>query len=310
MTDSISPDKSQHDDVLVDRILDAARAHNRQIPVPSLCDMRQDLSSRLASESRIYTETPATKGRNGRGSFPLAVQVFAAVCALIAIIGLLANTVLNRASPSAGVWTYSTGNGQRATLTLPDGSQVLLNVASRLDVPVDYERGNRALRLEGAALFTVVNRSRAPFSVMAGPGTVRVLGTRFFVRHYATDTVATISVHDGKVEVGSNVLTAEQQVTVSARGVSEIQVASAGSLDVTHGMPTFNQTPLWNAIPELNRWYNADIRLGDSVISMQHVSGKFKAGSLTDLRAILTMMFDVRIVQEGRVLTLYSRSRD
>lgn len=307
MTDSISPDKLSYDDVLVDRILDAARVHNRQIQAPSFSKMQEDLSCRLATESRSYAGAPVARDRNGRGPSRLGIQIFATVCALAAAIGLFANTILNRTAPSVGVWTYSTGNGQRATLTLPDGSQVLLNVASRLEVPVDYERGNRALRLDGAALFTVVNRSRAPFSVIAGPGTVRVLGTRFFVRHYATDTAATISVHDGKVAVGSKVLTAEQQVAVSARGVSEIQAISTGPLDVMHGMLTFNQIPLPDAIAELNRWYDADIRLGDSVIAMQNVSGKFKSGSLTDLRAILSMMFDVKIVQEGRVLTLYSR---
>ena len=52
------------------------------------------------------------------------------------------------------VSTYTTLSGERANIMLPDGSTVALNVASRLEVPVDYAAGNHTLHLVGEALFT------------------------------------------------------------------------------------------------------------------------------------------------------------
>jgi ferric-dicitrate binding protein FerR (iron transport regulator) len=67
--------------------------------------------------------------------------------------------------------------------------------------------------------------------------------------------------------------------------------------------------PLVEAVPELNRWYDADIRLGDKVIQQQRIVGGFKAGSITDLVSILEMTYNVRVEREGRVLTLYTRGQ-
>ncbi|HXC25682.1 MAG TPA: FecR domain-containing protein, partial [Gemmatimonadaceae bacterium] len=74
-----------------------------------------------------------------------------------------------RRAPS--VLAYTTGNGERATITLPDGGTVALNVASRLEVPMDYTAGDRSVRLVGEGVFTVPQRQRSPFTVVAG-GTV------------------------------------------------------------------------------------------------------------------------------------------
>ncbi len=205
----------------------------------------------------------------------------------------------------AGVSTHTTGNGQRTTITLPDGSTVLLSVASRLEVPADYDRGNRTLRLEGEALFTVVHSQGRPFTVIAGPSTTRVLGTSFAVRHYPGDTAAVVAVRDGKVVVQSQVVIQAEQVTIGAQGAGAVRPTSPTQFSFASGVLTFNGMLLPDAIPQLNRWYDADIRLGDSSLETQNIVGGFKSGSLTDLAAILEMMYSVRVVRDGRVLTLY-----
>ncbi|HXC24982.1 MAG TPA: FecR domain-containing protein, partial [Gemmatimonadaceae bacterium] len=65
--------------------------------------------------------------------------------------------------------------------------------------------------------------------------------------------------------------------------------------------------PLPAAIVELDRWFDADIRLGDPMLEKQRIKGEFAAGSLADLSAILELTYNVRVVRDGRVLTLYPR---
>jgi transmembrane sensor len=203
--------------------------------------------------------------------------------------------------------TYTTGNGQRATITLPDSSTVMLDVASRLDVPLDYMAGHRTVRLVGEGLFTVHRHVGTPFTVAAGATTTRVLGTSFVVRRYATDTTALIAVREGKVAVGSTVVTANRFVTVGRAGVSHLRASDASLYTFATGILTIDDLPLPAAIMELDRWYDVDLRLGSPTLATQFVQGKFAAGSPGDLAAILEWTFDVRVVRDGRVLTLYPR---
>ena len=210
-------------------------------------------------------------------------------------------------SSVAAATIYTTAPGQRATITLPDGNTVALNVASRLEIPANDAAGRHTLRLSGEALFTVRHHDMTPFTVIAGPATARVLGTSFVVRHYATDSVATVAVRDGKVAVHSVVLTAARQVEVRQDGAMRVSPADPAQFSFAAGVLTLGDTPLSVAAVELGRWYDADIRLGDPSLTTQRVKGKFAAGSLADLAAILEWTFEVRVVRDGRILTLYPR---
>jgi len=203
--------------------------------------------------------------------------------------------------------TYATMNGERATITLPDGSHVTLGVASQLDVPTDFARRDRTLRLKGEAVFAVAHQGGMPFTVVAGATVARVLGTTFLVRRYATDTTTVVAVREGKVAVRSVVLAATQQISVSLTGQTRLQPADAALFTFTTGVLTLEDMTLAHAIAELDRWYDVDIRLGDPALAMQGIGGKFLAGSVSDLAALLEMTFDVRVVRDGRVLTLYPR---
>jgi transmembrane sensor len=202
---------------------------------------------------------------------------------------------------------YAVANGKQSTITLPDGSQVLLNAASSLEVPVDYDRGNRTIRLVGEALFTVAHHSGSPFTVVAGPSKTQVLGTRFSVRYYPEDSAAVVAVQDGKVSVQSQVLTAMQQLVVNSRGIaSQIYPANPARFSFASGLLVLDNVPLSEAIAELNRWFDVDLRLGDPSLGKTIlVAGSFQSGSVTDLMGLLQETFNVRVVRNGKTLTIY-----
>ncbi len=231
--------------------------------------------------------------------------------AATAVLSLLLAAFVLRTSnvtPNSSTTAYSTRNGERAEITLSDGTHVSLNVGSRIDIPDNFNRGDRTVRLTGEASFHVQHATGNPFTVIAGPSITRVLGTRFVVRHYSADSVVLVSVRDGKVAMNNNiVLTAMQQVRVSLGGTSPITRAIPGQFTFESGVLTLGAIPLLDAIPELNRWYDANICLGDSSLITQQIAGEFATGSISDLAEILEMTYGVRVVRNGRNLTLFSR---
>jgi ferric-dicitrate binding protein FerR (iron transport regulator) len=200
--------------------------------------------------------------------------------------------------------TYTTDNGQRANILLPDGSTVILNVASRLDLPADFGAAHRALTLHGEGLFTVMHQGGAPFTVTVGQSTIRVLGTTFAVRRYNSDTVTKVAVREGRVAVHAAVVDAHQQVQIDANNTARVSSADPAQFSFATGMLTIDREPLKDAVAELDRWYDVDIRVQDTSVAMHLLQGTFKTGSVNDLAAMLEYTFGVRVVRDGRVLTL------
>ncbi|CAA9243967.1 MAG: hypothetical protein AVDCRST_MAG56-1540 [uncultured Cytophagales bacterium] len=130
-----------------------------------------------------------------------------AAAAVVALL-LLAAGAWYRAGRAGGGTEYATGYGQTRTVTLPDGSRVLLNANSRLRTPARWPEGaRREVWLEGEAFFTVTKQSGRPdggtegarFVVHTGQVDVEVLGTRFNVTNRRGQT--TVTLNEGKVKL-------------------------------------------------------------------------------------------------------------
>jgi len=287
----------------------------RTKPAVNLDAFVQQLQGRIAradtvrATDRVVTQFPTLTKPSQRRPFRSRAVWYGTLGVSIASVAFVTLIAGNRPSPGTATQftTYATTSGQRANIVLPDGSTVALNVASRLYVPVDYAAGNHRLRLDGEALFTVRHLEGTLFSVVAGAVSANVLGTSFAVRHYTTDTTTTVSVREGKVAVRSAVLTAVRQAVVNRQGEVRVQAATPEQFSFAAGVLTLNDVPFSRAIVEFDRWYDADIRLGDPALATRRLTGQCAAGSLADLVELLEFTFDVRVVRDGRVLTLYTR---
>ncbi|GAB2817223.1 FecR domain-containing protein [Comamonas piscis] len=76
-----------------------------------------------------------------------------------------------------------TGTGQRQTFTLPDGSELLLDARSAVDL--DFGADRRRVKLRRGALLVQARPATnglPPFEVLSPHGSIQALGTRFSVR--------------------------------------------------------------------------------------------------------------------------------
>ena len=94
-----------------------------------------------------------------------------------------------------------TAQGSKGRFTLPDGSVVWLNEASKLTYPDRFAGDKREVVLEGEAYFEVEKDTLKPFVVQAGALSVEVLGTSFDVNSYASETSIQTALLEGSVKI-------------------------------------------------------------------------------------------------------------
>ena len=185
-------------------------------------------------------------------------------------------------NPNASV--YRTAVGERSTITLPDGSVATLNTDTVLKVAfTDTARGVRLVR--GQALFEVAHNKSRPFEVYAGDRTITALGTVFDVR-IDGDGVK-VALVEGRVRVRPRAprpagAAPAPQVVMAAGEVLEAQRAQpmvVRNLDVMRetswrsGVVVFDETPLSEAVAELNRYSHERLLIDDPSIAGLHVTG-------------------------------------
>lgn len=163
-------------------------------------------------------------------------------------------------------------------VTLADRSQLTLDAGSA--VAVDFDHGERRVRLLRGAAFFEVTHTGQPFLVEAAGGEVRVLGTQFEVREQ--DAGAQVTVRSGRVAVTAGEgqqareLTANQQLAYAegvAGGVEAVD--SEGRLAWRQGWLNYYQVPLGQVVEDLGRYYPGRILLLDGEMAQRKVSGSF-----------------------------------
>ncbi len=106
----------------------------------------------------------------------------------------------NVISDNRGMETQNNSNTNQ-TLTLPDGSKVVLEKNSSIIVSEDFGKVNRTVLLKGKAFFKVVRNEKKPFLVRMGNLVTEVLGTSFKVGSDNQNKSIEVAVISGKVSV-------------------------------------------------------------------------------------------------------------
>lgn len=200
--------------------------------------------------------------------------------------------------------------GQRARLTLDDGTVVWLNAQSTLTYPAVFTGNERHVTLSGEGFFEVTHNPDKPFTVSAQDLFITVLGTEFNVSAYEKETGTEISLIDGSVkvwnELGSEkVLTPNQQLTYIN---GEMLIASIDHREYflwKDGIYSFNNEPFVDIMRKLERYYNVKIEVRDLPVSDWEYTGKFRQqdGIETIIR-ILQIAYPFKMEKKDDVIIL------
>jgi len=157
--------------------------------------------------------------------------------------------------------------GEHKKISLPDGSEVIINSVSKLSYSVKNWQKERLVQLEGEAFFKVKKGSR--FMVESANGKVEVKGTVFNV--YSRAKLMEVKCTEGIVAVSSTknqtVLLKENQGVKFVSGKKEMETFELGAVNKNlwlDGQYYFSNEHLENVFHELERQFAVKIEFSDN----------------------------------------------
>lgn len=199
-------------------------------------------------------------------------------------------------------WTADlrTGVGERRSLALADGTQLVLNTASAVDVR--YGAGERRLRLLAGEIAVTTARDAAarPFLVETDQGEAQALGTRFVVRAAARGRTR-ITVYEGAVRLrplddphATLVLQAGQQASLDSRSIGPAQPAHEDAGAWVDGMLVARDMPLADVLAELARYSPHPLGC-DPAVAQLRVSGSYPVADVGRVLDVLSATLALQV---------------
>jgi transmembrane sensor len=199
---------------------------------------------------------------------------------------------------------YHTAVGERRTLVLADGTELILNTDSAINV--QYQAHERRIRLiSGELLITTAKDPLArPFLIETEHGTAQALGTRYTVRQLPQTTA--VNVYQGAVRIRPRhaseqpvVLQAGQQGRYDDQQVLSVAQADQSGIDWSKGFIVARSMRLADLMAELNRYSSASLSCDPSIGDLL-VSGSFPLDDIGKVVETLAATLDVQAESVSR----------
>lgn len=199
-------------------------------------------------------------------------------------------------------WTADlrTATGEQKTITLADGTRLVLNTATAVDVA--FTASERRIALVAGEIFITTAQDPSPtprpFIVRTDHGNLRPLGTRFNVRRL--DDSTRVAVFEGAVEVRpidasqAAIVRVGEQMAFTASALQAAQPADASAALWERGMLLAQDMSLGDLVTELSRYHRGVLRCDPAVAGLT-VSGSFPVADTQASLALLEKSLPVRI---------------
>lgn len=191
---------------------------------------------------------------------------------------------------------YRTATGEIKPIVLSDGSQLVLNTASAVDVRYSAEK--RLILLHSGEISLITGRDDRPFWVESRQGAMRALGTHFLVRENNDQTQLTVLEHAVEAQLAQfpqekRRVNAGEQISFSAAAFGQQQAAGNGD-SWTRGVLSVSQWRLDQVLAELARYRHGRLDC-DPAIAGLRVSGSFPLREPDRALLLLSQTLPIRL---------------
>ena len=193
----------------------------------------------------------------------------------------------------------STPAGTTTTITLSDGTEVLLSANSRLEYSKSFSADKREVKLVGEARFNVAKDAERPFIVHTRQLQTQVLGTVFDVKAYP-QTPADVTLYEGKVEVSLNGTAPRQmqpgeQAFLNKEGKLQLTKVSEETGKWAEGKFAFDNQKLMAVMQEIGSWYNISVVFHSRPLLEERIY--FRMERVKEVKGVLQVLNDMGIAK-------------
>lgn len=210
-----------------------------------------------------------------------------------------------------------TNRGEKAQVRFSDGTEVILNSASSIRFPKEFQGSKREVYLDGEALFKVAHDPSQPFIVHAQEAKIQVLGTEFNVKGWEEDEKTEVVVREGKVSVNSNKpeLSTESEVILTEGYMTELirgeaptpatRVESKYYLLWTSGGMHFDNTPIQKVFKDIERRFDVNISTERREILQVPFTSTFQYAELDEVLSVIAASLGTDFARSEREVMFY-----
>lgn len=213
---------------------------------------------------------------------------------------------------------YQTNYGQMQTIVLPDGSKVILNANSRLEINKEWKKTeNREVSLVGEAFFEVEKKpaTKQKFIVHTADLDIVVLGTSFNVSDRYAKTKVVLK--EGAIRLRLNNeqrLENEQEILMQVGEMVEFskkenklikkKVNTERYASWKENKLIFEDTPMQEIALLIQENYGLNVSFEDESLAKRKITGTIPSQNLQILLSSLETIFNVKITQKDNRLIL------
>lgn len=247
--------------------------------------MREFLALRkLYDLSLWHTENSRERKIRKIGFSPRKLGVELLKVAAILLIGFFVNQrfISTPQEEEVRTQTIRVPAGQRAEVTLSDGTHVWLNSRSSLEFPNRFGEGHREVRLDGEGYFDVHADKENPFTVRTPKYDIQVLGTEFNVKAYSGSELFETALLRGNVKIRAPHLREDMQLQPNEMASAENGVLKRSPikndnyLKWIEGLFCFENESIQDLIKKLELYYDTRIEVRRPSLLKHRYSGKFR----------------------------------
>jgi transmembrane sensor len=272
--------------------------------------MRSSAPSRIETEAALRKVKARPEFRQQRTRWFLPMPALAAA-ALLAV-GLASWMAYNNRPATRSIASiqgmFGTGVGARDSLTLSDGTRVIIGPLSSVTIPADYGKTARSVEVRGDAYFDVVHDAGKPFTVNAGGAMIVDIGTKFAVSSDDPDGVS-VSVSEGSVSLRQVNTPVQQGVILKAGDNGLLQpggqvIARRGAVsddDVAwmKGRLVFREAPISEIVTSMRKWYGIELQVPDRTLASRHITASFAGETPERVLEVIRLALGAEIERHG-----------
>ncbi len=228
---------------------------------------------------------------------------------------------------------YFSPIGKKLSIKLSDGTEVMLNGGSSLQVSNGFNKVERLVTLKGEGYFTVVHNDNVPFIVHTAHVSVKDLGTEFNIKAYPEDKTTEASLIKGSVEIifndktkapvflvpnkklvfqNKNTLNSATKINtvIQPYAVKNIVANTITNTivetDWAENKLTFSDDESFDeVIIKMERWYGVKMKIINPEVKNNRFTATFDGQDIIQVLEALKLSGNFNYRKEGNVISIY-----